>query len=339
MMETKTTDNPAGWPSELVEVTRRFVTCEYATLAKNGSPVTWPMSPYMGEDGCTIDVSTGLAYPAKAERARRNPKVAILFSDPVGSGMDQAPVVLVHALATVRDSDPQAASDRYIRLNMAKFPAAYEGVPAFLLRRQQWYFTRIWVLNTPVRAMVWPDGNLDVPPEVIWSAPEGTKAPPSDPAPTAPKPAPWNSPAIDWHEGATYVLKKHGLPVLTVVDRESGFPTPFRTKGATLSSAGFELDLPAGMPVQPSGPACLAFHSHPEVFIGQENSAFVGEVSPLPDGRARFTVARQLGDFSLGQTKSAVGLAMLRSSFRLNPHLKAELKRRGQPMPVVNLPK
>jgi len=331
-------DNPAGWPPELVEVTRRFITCEYATLARVGSPMTWPLNPYMGEDERTIDVTTGLSYPAKAERARRNPKVAILFSDPAGSGMDPAPVVLVQALATVRDADLQAGSDRYIRLNMARFPASYKGLPGFALKSMQWYFTRIWILNTPVKAWVWPGGNVDVPPEVAWIALKGTTAPPSDPAPTGPKPPPWNSPAADWHEGAAYVLKVHGPPVLTLVDRESGFPLPFRMKAATLSPDGFELDVPTGLPIRPEGQACLTFHSHPEVFIGQENTAFVGEVSQISPGRAAFKVARQLGDFSLGKTRPAVGLNMWRSGRRLNPYLKASSSGAASPCPWSTCP-
>jgi hypothetical protein len=37
------------------------------------------------------------------ERARRNPKVCLFFSDPVGSGLNNPPIVLVQGLATVRD--------------------------------------------------------------------------------------------------------------------------------------------------------------------------------------------------------------------------------------------
>ena len=330
-------ENPAGWPSELWEVVNRFVTCEYATLTAKNTPVTFPLTPYVGEDGRTIDVSTGLAYPAKAERARRNPKVGILFSYPAGSGMEKAPVVLVQALATVRDTDLQAGMDRYLRLNMKKFPEAYKGQPAFLLKRQQWYYTRIWMHDTPVKAMVWADGDTSKQPQV-WTAPEGTTAPPSDPAPSGPKPKPWNGPATDWREGALVVLKTQGLPVLTVVDRESGFPVLTRMTGATMSDEGFTLDLPEGTPVLPVGPACLTFHSHPEVFVGQENTAFVGEVTPKFGGGAAFKVERQLGDFSMGKSKLATTMTFIRSSFRLNPQLKAELARRGAKMPVVNIP-
>jgi hypothetical protein len=186
--------------------------------------------------------------------------------------------------------------------------------------------------------MVWPDGNTDKQPQV-WTAPEGTTAEPSDPAPQGAKPSPWNSPAADWREGAIYVLKTHGQPVLTVVDRGSGFPVPFRMSGVTMSQDGFELELPAGTPILPVGPACLTFHSHGEVFVGQENTAFVGEVTPRFGGGATFKVERQLGDFSMGKTKLSTTLTFIRSSFRLNSHLKAELARRGQKMPVVNLPK
>ncbi len=69
--------------------------------------------------------------------------MALLYSDPVGSGLEEAPVALVQGLATVRDSDLQANTDRYVRLIMAKLRAVYEGQPKFVLRSLAWYFVRI----------------------------------------------------------------------------------------------------------------------------------------------------------------------------------------------------
>jgi len=85
-----TSRTPAGrgeqpvWPREVAEVFERAFTCEYASLTRAGVPVTWPVGPFAGAG--TLDVTTGLAYPAKAERARRDPRVALLFSDPAPAG-------------------------------------------------------------------------------------------------------------------------------------------------------------------------------------------------------------------------------------------------------------
>jgi hypothetical protein len=126
-LTTALAENPAEWPDELLPLFERAITVEHASLTRAGTPVTYPVTPYAGEDGRTLDVSTGLTYPAKAERARRNPKVALLYSDPLGSGLDGAPVGLVQGLATVRDADLQANTDRYVRLGMAKLPDTYKG--------------------------------------------------------------------------------------------------------------------------------------------------------------------------------------------------------------------
>ncbi len=328
-------DNPAGWPAELLSVLERSITCEFATVSKNGMPVTFPLTPFIGEDGLTIDVSTGLAYPAKAERARRNPKVAVLFSDPVGSGLTNPPVVLVLGMAAVRDADVQANTDRYVKLALTKLPAAYKGTPGLMLRRSQWYFTRIWMLVTPLRILWWPNGNMDGQPQE-WVAPADTPIRKSDIAPAGRQPLPWADAPADWHEGAYNAEHNLGVPVLTVVN-DDGYPVPFRVRKASTASDGFWLDLPAGIPAKAEGPACLTFHKHAEVFTGQENVAFVGKVEPTWQG-AFFRTERQLGDFSLKGGRSSVMWTLMKSMWRFNPRLRAELQRRNQPMPKINLP-
>ena len=89
---------------------------EYTSLTRAGLPIMVPLTPFLGQDQLSVDVSTGLTYPAKAERSRRNPKVCLLFSDAVGSGLTNPPIVMVQGLATVRDAEIQANTDRYVRL-------------------------------------------------------------------------------------------------------------------------------------------------------------------------------------------------------------------------------
>src|SRR5689334_13556962 len=93
-------------PAEVRQVFERSLVSEYTSLTRAGHPVTWPITPFVGERG-TLDLTTGLGYPDKAERARRNPRVALLYSDPAGNGPDLPPVVLVQGRAAVRDADLQ----------------------------------------------------------------------------------------------------------------------------------------------------------------------------------------------------------------------------------------
>jgi hypothetical protein len=323
------------WPGEVRALFERAITCEYATLTQRYTPVTYPVTPYIGEDGRTLDVSTGLTYPAKAERARRNPKVALLYSDPVGTGLANPPVVLVQGLATVRDADLQNNTDRYLRLSMAKAPAAYEGTPRFLLRRMPWYFARIWIKVTPMRMFWWPEGQLERQPEV-WEAPSGTDAPPSDPAPTGKALGTWQEEPADWRQSAVYAVAKLGNPVLTVFG-DNGFPAPFRVRQPTLTPDGLRLEIPAGVPFTANGLACLTFHTHPELFTGQENIVFVGSVRA--DALAHlFVVERQLGNWSLAGSKLQSMITFFNNGRKLAPRLTVEAKRRGQPVPVVRLP-
>ncbi len=326
--------NPAGWPTAVLPILERAITCEYATLTQRGAPVTYPVTPYLGEDGRTLDVSTGLAYPSKAERARRNPHVALLYSDPLGSGLIRPPVVLVQGLATVRDRDLQGNTDRYLRLSMAKVPSAYQGTPRFLMKRMAFYFSRIWIQVTPLRILWWPEGQTDQAPQE-WTAPAGTTAPPSDPPPSGKALGVWKEGPDDWRAGATFAVQNLGAPVLTVV--ADGFPVPFRVRQAALTGDGLQVEVPAGMPAAASGPACLTFHSHPEVFTGQQNMVFVGQARPT-GSRVLFSVERQLGDWSLAGSQWQAMLSFMNNGRKVAPRLKAEAQRRGQPVPVVHLP-
>ena len=99
----------------------------------------------------TFDVGTGLSYPAKAERARRNPKVGLLIE-----GDPSEPIVAIAGHAQVRDTDLQANAERYIA-ETAHDPEV--DVPWEIARNAVWYWTRIIVAITPVR-MLWWDNRL-----------------------------------------------------------------------------------------------------------------------------------------------------------------------------------
>jgi hypothetical protein len=333
-MTTSATHTETAWGAELTPFLDAAITTEYASLTRDGRPVTVPLTPYRG--ATTLDVSTGLTYPAKAERARRNPRVALLFADPVGTGLAEPPVVLVQGLATVRDGDLQAGTDRYVRESMAKLPAAYEGTPWFLLRRSGWYFTRIWIEVTPLRITWWERGRLDAEPRV-WTAAPGTTAPPSDPAPTGVTPPPWQQAPADWRAAADRA-ERLGVPDLTLLGAD-GWPLPLAARAVERVDDGFVVTLPAGTPPAAALPApvCLTFHVHAERFTGQENVTLVGTGGYVDAGRDRVhvRVERALGDFSLPGGRVSRLRATVRAGRRLDRRLAQESGRRGQPVPVV----
>ena len=321
----------SDWPAQVAPLFERALTCEFATLTRGGSPVTWPITPYLSEDRKTIDVSTGLVYPRKAERARRNPNVSLLFADPVGTRLSNPPVVLVLGKATVKDTSLQEATDRYVRVAHDKFRTLYRGTPWWYMKRHAWYWVRIWVRVTPFRILWWPDADLDRDP-LRWEAAD-VAVEPSDPEPPGRAPGAYQSQPSDWRDRAEEALDHLGTPDLTIVDSH-GWPVAFPVHSATRHPHGFRLLTPEGAPVSAIGAACLTFHTHEEVFRGQENAAFVGHVE-TGEETVIFRVERLLGDFSLGggtwrRSRSFLGKARL-----LGPRLEGEVERRGEPMPEI----
>ena len=322
-----------GWPDGLLDVFERSITCEYASLTRSGTPVTIPTTPYVGNG--TLDVSTGLTYPAKAERARRNGKVALLFADPIGAGHGATPVVLVQGRAAIRDADLQANTDRYARVAAEKLPEATRGQPKFLLRRFAFYYARMWIEITPLRIRRWADRELATQPHE-WRLEPAPQLPSSDPEPPGRQPPPWKDVSPDWREQTARALRELPLADLTVVNAE-GYPTCIPVSAGQLIGEELALQIGAGAPELPDGPACLTVHGHDEKFTSQETHTLVGSLKS-DAGVPKLHVERALANWSITGSRAKIALDFMRNGRRLAPRLKAEAARRGQPVPRVNLP-
>lgn len=313
------------WPAELGVVFERALTCEYASLTRDLRPITWAVTPYQGER--SLDVSTGLSYPDKAERARRNPQVALLFSDLTGCSSATTPVVLVRGRARVRDADLQANTDRYVRESHAK-TSRMSATPWFLKRRMGWYFSRIWIEVWPQSMLWWPGGLLDSEP-LRWDRGPLT-VPPSDPAPTGKRPPGRLRPPVDWRPFADRA-QRLGAPVLTTVAH--GSPLPLRTRAVRRTAEGFRVDLPVGVAAT-DGPACLTFHRVGPGLEWQENVVLVGQAR-VQGTSAVVTVERALNDWSLAGSSWQRMRAFTGPGRSLRRRLAHEADRRGQPVPTV----
>ena len=318
-----------GW-SVICEQAAAFVTTEYASLDRKNGPVTWPVTPYPGEGG-TIDVSTGLTYPLKAERARRNPKVALAFSQPRGSALDHPATFVVQGLATVRDTDLRANSARYLTVSNARFPQMYTGTPTPMLRGMAFYWARIWIEVTPVRVLWWADGDLDRAPR-IWEPEVTTTAPSSDPAPAGRGAGSWSTrKPVDWRKRSHDALDRLGAPVLTTVTAD-GWPLPLRVRDAERIATGFRVRPPAGVRIG-DGPASLTFHSHGEVFDSQENIGLVGSCRANADGSVDFDADRALNEFIVPKNPIRRMIYLMSAGRKLSKRLESEAARRGQAVP------
>ena len=90
-------------PSEVEAVFREFRTCEMSTLARDGSPITWPTLPFWRTEEGRFLITTSIGLPHKAFNVRRNGRVSLLFSDSTASGLKDPPAVLVQGDAEAPD--------------------------------------------------------------------------------------------------------------------------------------------------------------------------------------------------------------------------------------------
>jgi Pyridoxamine 5'-phosphate oxidase len=287
----------ASLPPEIQQVFDRFITTEYTTVASGGRPITWPVTPYYRVGDPCIDVTTGLGYPKKANDARANPKVALLFSDPTGSGAENAPQVLVQGTADVDDRDLDANRERYEREALEKLPATADQLPPKPLRRMfGWYFKRIYVHVRPERVYVWRGGDAAREPQLFDARMEevrsGHDEEPLEELPPTTGAAPAWDPRLD-ELGERY---PHAVVSLVAPD---GFPFSVRLP-ISVDREARRLRLggaPVGVPWHP-GLACVTAHDHAPDFAWQRNFQVRGDLVE-EDGGWAIVPQRLVGGFEL----------------------------------------
>jgi hypothetical protein len=316
-------------PTDVQQVFDRFVTTEYTTIDAKGQPITWPVTPYYKPGDACISVTTGLGYPKKADDAARNPYVGLLFSDPTGSGMDNAPMVLIQGVADVDDRDLEANSERYWNESGEKLPATKAmHPPAFIRRSLGWYYTRIYVHVRPERIYVWQDGDPSVEPKLLDSHLDEVRSG-RDQEPEAPPPAPSGRPAV-WDERLDALGSgSYATAVLSLVAPD-GFPFSVRVPVRPDQVGGcIHLDTDAvGIPVD-EGLACLTAHVHAPEFSWQSNFQIRGDFVQR-DGEWVFIPHRYVGGFNVPKGQAAMLRENFRKSMRFRKKAKAELAKRGR---------
>lgn len=233
-----------------------YLTCEAATISRSGTPIAWPVTGVWRPDEQTFALSTSIGFPQKAFNIRRDPRVALLFSDPTGSGLDQAGQVLLQGEAECTDEIVTKFSqnaDVWQRVAQAQPSSRTLSSNRILRRLLDVYYMRLFITVTPTVVTARP------------SLPE-TTARLSDLA------VPGLTPTIvrrigEFPSGVLASLGDGGQPSLARV-------VPEADDGGLLLT---------GTDARP-GQASLLFHRHDELLANQRSFVVVGELSESARG-------------------------------------------------------
>ncbi len=287
----------ATLPTDVQEVFQRFVTTEFTTVDSRGRPITWPLTPYYSPGDPCIDVTTGLGYPKKAKDARANPKVAMLFSDPTGSGLDHPPQVLVQGSATVDDLDLDANRERYRREMVVKLPGVKSEMPPKVFDRfLTWYLTRIYVHVRPERIYVWPEGDAATEPALYDAHLEEVRSGHDEEPPAELPDAEGGAPA--WDDRMDELGTRYPEVAVSLVAPD-GFPFSVRLP-IELDRDARRIHLggaPVGVPWH-AGLACITAHDHSPDFKWERNFQVRGDLVE-EDGAWTLVPHKLVGGFEL----------------------------------------
>ncbi|GAB6902005.1 hypothetical protein JCM9957A_50950 [Kineosporia succinea] len=263
--------------SDVAQTLDAYRVCEFATLARDGTPITWPTATRLQADG-TFLITTSISFPQKAFNIRRDGRVALLFSDPTGSGLsDPAPVLLQGTAVCPEEVTGSPAGDEaYWTMLFDRQPSsrAYLEPPVRWL--MDWYYMRLRITVTPTSI---------------------TTLPAAQPA------------AISVAERPDLLgadqISRHPTAVLGAND-DSGAPVLARVR-AEAGPDGFVFSRPAGVSIS-EGPASLMVHEHDEHLANLTNVLVRGTLTELPDGTWALKPQRVVDPMPTGSVRDQLRL-------------------------------
>ncbi|MET8947228.1 pyridoxamine 5'-phosphate oxidase family protein [Streptomyces sp. NPDC004542] len=293
----------SGLGSATSAILDAYRTCEFATLGRDGTPLAWPTAVARRDDG-TLLVTTCLAFAQKALNVRRDGRVALLFSDPTGSGLGHAPQVFISGRAECPDTimtGPQGAEDYWRRL-FERQPHSRSYLTHPMRPLMSWYYLRLLITIEPEHVIV--------------------RAPSKDLTHCG------ASASVPGTRSLPGVAQLRRAPSAVLAARDaSGAPVLARTVPRPTPS-GYLVDVPADCPVE-DGPAGLLVHRHDERLNHMYNAFVRGTVERTEAGwlLVPSTVIEPMGS---GRARDA--LRVLRQTKRSTDRY---LARRGLSRPKV----
>jgi pyridoxamine 5'-phosphate oxidase-like protein len=306
----------------LHDVVAGYRTCEFATMTRAGVPIAWPAVCLLAPDGRSITLTTSIALPRKALNIRRDPRIALLFSDPTGSGRDDLPQVLVQGTATCPEeivTSPAGFEEYWLQL-WDRQPGKVDASSALNRRLMDFYFFRLVITVTPNAVVTRPP---------IVRVPSSAAAVPGSPQPGRRDHDAWAETARRlgrYPNGVLGTAADGELPDLRRV-RVTADPDERLLRLSSADGSTTQEPVPESMEGLRGS---LLFHGHDEQLSALRQFGVLG------------TVVRDAGGFALRPERFVPGstpespLAMARTVLRLRRTAMDYLAERGLARPVVS---
>jgi general stress protein 26 len=147
-------------PKEVEELLDVALVCELTVLGDGGRPITYPLIPLY--DGTNIYMTSSVLFSKKLEHIKRNPKVSVTITDPVGAPIEPFRRATIQGDARVVEDDFHSGWERVLPLWAAKEPIITKLVKQRFAMPLFWERSVIEIV--PRRALLWADGRTDLEP-------------------------------------------------------------------------------------------------------------------------------------------------------------------------------
>lgn len=144
-------------PGQVLEVFDKALVCEFTVISGSGRPITHPLLPLYDSEEGRLYVTSSVLFSKKLDHIKRNPKVAVLFSNKEGLRVSPYRVVLVKGLARVVEDDIHHGWERLLPIWRKKEP--YIDSYVKMRYASPLFWERSIVQVDPVKVHVWPDGD------------------------------------------------------------------------------------------------------------------------------------------------------------------------------------
>jgi len=154
----------AGMPARVVELLNKALVGELTVIDRNGRFRTDPLIPLW--DGHVILMTSSILFSRKLEDIKRNPKVSLSLSDPIGVPAQPFSRATIQGDARVIDDDLHQGWYRLLPLWEAKEPIIKNLLTPMQKLGLPLFWERAIIEILPKRVLWWPDGDTTREPQV-----------------------------------------------------------------------------------------------------------------------------------------------------------------------------